>query len=113
MSAYQRAVELAAELTAAGITATVDPRNLNLPCVLIPPPRRTYDVGCGYTAGWELWALVPGPGNADAFRLVDELADQVAKVLPVLRAEPRAYQLAPDAAPLVAYRLELEEGLST
>lgn len=111
MSAFARALELVDLLEAAGIRATNDSRNLNVPCVLIPPPRRAYDLACGYTAGWELWALVPGPGNADAFQAVDELADQVAAVLPVLRAEPRAYQPNPDAPPLVAYRLELEEGI--
>lgn len=111
MSALERAEELVDVLAAAGITATVDSRNLNLPCVLIPPPRRTYDLGCGYTAGWELWALVPGPGNADAFRAVDDLADRVAAVLPIMRAEPRAYQPNADGPPLVAYRLELEEGI--
>ena len=93
---YDRALELAEKIQAAGVPATVDPRSATPPCVLVTPPGRTYDLGCGYTAAWQLMALVPGPGNADAFKKLDELAAAVAGVLdvrvhdlPVLRAGSR------------------------
>jgi hypothetical protein len=111
VSSYDRAVELAEKLTAEGITATVDPRSATPPCVLITPPRRTYDLGCGYTAVWQLWALASGTGNADAHRSLDDLCDQVAAVLDVLRAEPGSYALSPDNPPLPAYRLDYEEAI--
>lgn len=111
MTSYDRALEIAAKLTAEGVNATVDPRSATPPCVLIPPPRRTYDLGCGYTAGWQVWCLVPGTGTADAFKALDALVDAVAAVFPVLRAEFASYVLSPDNPPLPAYRVEFDEGI--
>ncbi|MET0767368.1 MAG: hypothetical protein ABWY50_06975 [Aeromicrobium sp.] len=111
MSSYERATELAAQLVAAGINATTDPRAATPPCVLVTPPERTYDLSCGYTARWALWALVPGTGNADAHKALDALVDDVVDVLPVERAELMAYALSADAPPLPAYRLEFSEGI--
>lgn len=111
MSSYARALELADKLNAAGITATVDPRAATPPCVLIPPPERTYDVGCGYTARWQLVAMVPGPANADAHKAVDAMVDAVADVLVVEHAVSIAYLLSPDAPALPAYRIEFSEGV--
>jgi len=111
MTAYDRALELVDKLTAEGINATVDPRSATPPCVLIPPPRRTYDVACGYTAGWQVWALVPGTGTADAFKALDLLVDQVSAVFPVETAELASYSLTPDNPPFPAYRIEFSEGI--
>lgn len=111
MSSYERAKELAAKLTSAGIVATVDPRSATPPCVLVPPPERTYDLACGYSARWNLWALVPGTANADAHKALDEIADAVAGVLPVERMSLGSYVLSQDAPALPAYRIEYEEGI--
>jgi hypothetical protein len=111
VSSYERAVELAAKLVADGISATVDPRGATPPCVLIVPPARLWDIGCGYTATWELWALVPGTANADAHKALDALVDRVSAVLPLERADLQAYALAVDAPPLPAYRLTFSEGI--
>jgi hypothetical protein len=111
VSSYERALELVDKLGAAGINATVDPRGATPPVVLVPPPRREYDLSCGYTATWNAWALVSGTGNADAHRALDELVDKVAEVLPVERAELLSYVLSPDSPPLPAYRLEFSEAL--
>ena len=111
MSSYDRALALVAELAAAGITATADPRGATPPCVLVVPPDRTFDLNCGYTARWSLWALVPGTGNADAHKALDALVDAVAGVLPLERASFAAYTLSADAPPYPAYQIELEEGI--
>ena len=113
MSSSQRARELASVLTAAGVTATADPRSATPPCVLIPPPDRDYDLGCGYTARWNLWALAPGAGNADAHAALDEMVDRLAELLPVERAVPGSYVLSPDNPPFPAYRVEFLEGVQT
>lgn len=112
MSSYERARELAEKLRAEGIPATVDPRSATPPVVLIPPPERTYDLACGYSARWQLWALVPGTANADAHKALDELADAVARVLAVERMSLGSYVLGGGGGePLPAYRIEYEEGI--
>ena len=108
---YDRAVALADKLVGAGIRAVVDPRSATPPCVLVTPPNKTYDIGCGFTAAWGLIALVPGTGTADAFRALDELETSVAGVLDVTRSTLTQYVLSPDNPPLPAYRIEFTEGV--
>ena len=50
MGAYKRGLELADLLTDRGIAATVDPRSVTLPGVLITPPAMRYDTDCSATA---------------------------------------------------------------
>jgi len=109
---YDRAVEIAEKLQAAGVPATVDPRSATPPCVLVTPPGRTYDLGCGYTAAWQLWAIVPNPGNADAFKRLDILVGEVAGVVDVRGATFGSYALSPDSPPFPAYRIDFEEAIS-
>lgn len=108
---FDRGAAIAGILTDAGIRATVDPRAATPPCVLVTPPGKTYDIGCGFTAQWSLIALVPGVGNADAFKALDELETAVAAVLPVARSSLTQYALSPDNPPLPAYRIEFSEGI--
>ena len=50
-------------LTAAGITATADPRDLNPPGVLVGPPSfEPHARLAGITATYTLWAVVPNAG---------------------------------------------------
>lgn len=111
MSSYDRALELVAALELAGITATADPRGATPPCVLVVPPDREFDIACGYSARWALWALAPGTANADAHKALDAIVDDVAEVLPLERATLASYALSVDAPPLPAYRLEFTEGI--
>jgi hypothetical protein len=112
VSSYDAALAIVDKLTAAGVRATADPRSATPPCVLVPPPDRVYDIGCGYTARWRLVALVPNPGNADAHKALDALADSVAGVLPVERMNLTRYSLASDGEPLPAITVEFDEGVS-
>jgi hypothetical protein len=87
------AVDLAAELSAAGAPAVVDVREVlgNLPCVLVPPPRLEYTT-CAVR--WRLILLSSyNVGSLDAWSELDDLLDAVATVLPVETAEPIAYTL--------------------
>lgn len=114
MSSYPRALEIAAALNAAGVTATVDPRAATPPCVLVPPPDRDYvnnATMCSYAARWQLVAMVPGPANADAHKALDAMVDAVVEVLPVETASVTAYVLSPDSQSLPAYRIEFVEGV--
>jgi hypothetical protein len=108
---YDRGLALVDKLTAAGIPATIDPRSATPPCVLVTPPNKTYDVGCGFTAVWSLIVLMPGGGNADAWKAVDALETAVAGTLTVERSTFISYVLSPDNPALPAYRIEFSEGV--
>ena len=109
---YDRGLEIVGKLEAEGIAATIDPRSATPPCVLGTPPNREYDIACGYTAAWSWFAIVPGPGNADAFKALDELADRIAGVLPVRTMTFTQYAISADSSPNPAYRINFEEGIS-
>jgi hypothetical protein len=98
------ALTIAAKLEAAGIRATTDATALNPPAVLIPPPRRDWDTGCGYTATWTLHAIAPAITGGDrvTWAQLDQLVDAIASVYPVTSALPGAYVLEGKAMPSYA-----------
>ena len=66
---YARAQALCDAITAAGIRATLDQRNVNPPCALVTMPTVVYDLHAGHlTATWRILAIAPGPPSADSFR---------------------------------------------
>lgn len=106
MSTTQAALDLCDKLTAAGIRATTDVTALNPPCVLVPPPTRRYDVGCGFTIEWALEAIAPAVTGGDrvTWAELDALIDAVAGVVPLELARPRAY-VPPGGSALPSYLL--------
>ena len=103
---------LVGEFQSHQIRATSDPRSINPPCVLLVPPTYNRDTFNGVTAEFQALALVPGPGNLDAFAALDALvADVVTKVLPdTARISPIEYT--PDNGPTYpAYQLEWQASL--
>jgi hypothetical protein len=113
MSSYAAGLDVVDALIAAGVDATADPRSATPPCVLVTPPRLTFDIGCGATAAWSIWALAPGPANADAWLALDELLAGVrkAQLKPIERCTFVQYMLAADAPPVPAYRIEFTTGV--
>jgi hypothetical protein len=101
MSTTGPAADIVAKLQAAGIRATTDPGALNPPAVLVVPPRRDYDVGCGFTATWGLHAIAPAPtgGDRTVWAALDALVDAVAATYPVESAQPGAYVLGTNTHP--------------
>lgn len=91
--------QILADLTAAGIRATADPRSVNPPCVLITPPIYTLDGFNTVTCDFEALALVPGPANLDAWEAVDTLATRAVRdvLRDVERMTPASYS--PDNQP--------------
>lgn len=90
-SLWKSAQDTVDALRAAGIRATMDPRNLNLPAVLVVPPAIVLDVSCGGTARFTAYAVSRAPGNADAWKSVDGLLEQVAAVVDVEEVRPTQY----------------------
>ena len=111
MSSAGRALEICEKLEAAGVRATTDPGALNPPAVLVVPPRRVYDIACGYSAGWNVHALGAGPtgGDRTTWAQLDDLVDAVASVFAVELAQPGAYVLGPNTHP--SYLVQFTEGI--
>lgn len=101
MSSSDAALAICEKLKAAGVRATTDPGAVNLPAVLVVPPRRIYDVACGYSAQWNIHALAGGPtgGDRTTWAQLDALVDAIASVYPVETAQPGAYVLGPNTIP--------------
>lgn len=112
MGTYARANQLAQLLQAADIRAVADPRSAHVPCVLIPPPTRTYDLAVGYSVTWRLVCLAPGPGSADSWTELDQLADAVLDVLEPsdTTVTPGSYQLPSASEPHPAFTITWTEG---
>lgn len=111
MGSLTRAQEIVETLTNVGIRATTDPQMANPPCVLVSPPNLEMDTNCGYTASWQVIALVPAANTADrnSWRELDTLVDGLVKAFEVERATLIAYILNGKSYP--AYLLEWNEAL--
>lgn len=72
--AIATALEDAAVANDVNALVITDARLAHPPCFLLVPPERVYDLACGVTLVWSLFGLVPGPGGADAWRMLDDLA---------------------------------------
>lgn len=114
---HARAVELVEMLDGAGVRAVADPRSVVPPCVLLQPPTRRYDLPLpAFTAVWTLVAIAPGPGTADAWVALDDLADIVVEVLGDLldatEVRPASYTLPGAAEPAPALLITMTEGMN-
>lgn len=88
---YTRACEIADTITAAGVYAVTDPRNIAAPCVLVTPPEVTNDLACGWSATWRLMVLLPGGWNADAWKAADATLRTLDALFDLDRATPTTY----------------------
>lgn len=71
--------ELIQECRANDIRATLDPRSVSPPCVVFAPPSLDININRGATAAFTAIVVSPGPGNADAFAALDQLAQDVCR----------------------------------
>lgn len=112
MTSTAAALAICEKLKAEGIRATTDPGALNPPAVLVVPPRRVYDIGCGFTAWWTVHAIAPNPtgGDRTTWAQLDELVDAIAAAYPVTEATPGAYVLGPNTHP--SYLVTFSEVIS-
>jgi hypothetical protein len=95
-------------LTAAGIRATLDERDINPPCVFVPPPALLFRFGRGdYTAEFTAWAVTGAAGrNVDLANLAPLLEAAAAALgWAAVRADPADLLIPHQAAPLPAYRI--------
>ncbi len=102
----QHVGDMVALLTAAGVPATADGRNLNPPGVLVKPPALAYRFKGGWEATWTAYAAVGDLGHTDALGVMGELLEAVQAALggAVKTARP-ADLFTEDGAQLPAYEL--------
>jgi len=99
-------------LTAGGVRATLDERDINPPCVYVAPPALDYRFGAGtFTAEFTAWAVTGAAGRAVDLRGLAELlgAAGVALDWAGIRADPADLLVPHQAAPLPAYRVTWSE----
>lgn len=94
------------------IRATMDPRNINPPCVLFTPPRLELDSLHGAQADFAALVLVPGPGNSDALIRLDELTQDVCRNVLKMADRISPVEYTPDNGPAYpAYQVEWNASL--
>ena len=94
---------LAARLTAAGIAASTDPRNVHPPAVLLLPERLEPRTSCKVRAVVRVLVIAPGPGHGDALEWLDSAADKVWAALGRMPLQLTSYDAPATGAPLLAY----------
>lgn len=95
------------QLTAAGVRATMEPRDINPPAVLIRPPTMRYRFGKGCVAAdWQARLYLPDPGTENALKIALPLLDDIIAALQgaPTEATPADFQLA-DGAIVPGYQL--------
>lgn len=108
--------DVVARLRGAGIRAVSDLRDVNPPCVYVPPPVLAFRFGKGYAdAGWTIAAVVPNSGRDTALKLLGPLIDQVIDALPaspITDGRPVDLGGLDGGAPLPAYELSFTSRIS-
>lgn len=99
---------LIARLTAAGVRATDDERNMNPPAVFVPAPAVAFRFGgrC-WTGTWQLIAVVPDAGRTANLHALGQLVGDAVAALAgeIADARPVSFAGVESAPPLPAYAL--------
>jgi hypothetical protein len=99
-------------LTAGGVRAYLDERDVNPPCVFVTPPAVAWRFGRGdFTATFTVWAVTGAAGRNVDLTNLGALLEQAAAALgfAAVTAEPADLLLPHEAAPLPAYRMTWKE----
>jgi hypothetical protein len=99
-------------LLAVGIRATLDERDINPPCVFVPPPAIGWRFARNdFDAEFTIWCVTGAAGRRTDLVTLGELLDDVTAALQfaAVRAEPADLLIPHQAAPLPAYRLTWSE----
>jgi len=100
--------ELCERISAQGVPAVLDERDINPPCLMLRPPELAWRFGGGrYDATWTAVVLVPSAGRTAALGQLGQLVEAAAKGIraAVLTARPSDYQPPDNSAPLPGMEL--------
>ena len=98
---------LVAQLDAAGVRATVDPRNVNPPCALVTVDRVDATLGGCPTVDALVLLVAPDVGMPAALDTLGDMLDRVATVPGVSAALPDTFTGPAAGQPLPAFRLTI------
>lgn len=111
MTLFAATEALVQQMLDVGLRATLDPRRVDPPCVLVPrPSAEPVGNGCAnMIAQWDVQLIGRGPDQPNAFRQLSELVDAVTSTFgPLIVAiEPDTYPLN-EAAEAPSYRVSLQ-----
>jgi len=82
--------DIADQITAAGVPATTDPRNLNLPGAWVTPGTVSFDVLDAQTAfmRFDVYLVAPDHGAVHSLNALGEQLAQLRTALPIGEAQP-------------------------
>lgn len=101
--------EVVARLVSAGLRVVDDPRNVTPPCALVNPPAFDLMANGVVMTRTTVTLIAPGPGNADAARVLMSMADQAIGVNNVVSGLPSSTIIG--AAEYPSYDLTIEIAL--
>jgi len=99
-------------LTAGGVRATLDERDITPPCVYVAPPAVTFRFGRGdFTAAFTAWCVTGAAGRSADLSTLGDLLEAVGTALDWagVTADPADLLIPHQAAPLPAYRMTWSE----
>lgn len=89
LDAWQYVVD---QLADAGITAIVDPRNIQPPCVMVEPPIiTTVQSGTLVQLDFPITVIAPPPGNRDAIVGMLQTVDTIIGAVNITGGSPGSY----------------------
>lgn len=68
-------------ITAGGLRAVIDARDVNPPCALVRPPTLGYRFGGCNLLTWTVWVVAPDSGTRGALAVLGESVDQAQAAL--------------------------------
>lgn len=98
---------LTERFTAAGIRATIDPRDANPPCALITVEKIGSVIGGCNTVDALAYLIAPDTGMGTALDTLGDMLDRAATVPGVADATPETITLPTSGSPLPALRLSI------
>lgn len=102
---------IAGKITAEGVAATTDVRNLHPPAVLVLPERVEPRTSCLVRAIIRVVILAPGPGNLDALQWTDTALSAVWAAVGRHPAQLASYDSPATGAALLAYEVTITRDL--
>jgi hypothetical protein len=99
---------LADQITAGGLRAVIDARDVNPPCALIRPPVLGYRFGGCNRLTWTIYVLTPDAGTRGALTVLGDDVEKVQAALGYPAAEVTPVDVAlPDGGTVPGYSLTL------